>query len=102
MFISFTLFKLFNFFRHSNEWKVLSTLQKRPPLSNYFNRISARDTIQALNGSQDIQLLPIRADFLNIKPILKYNGLKNREQISTLSPLFNLTTSAIFHKSSTI
>jgi len=33
---------------------------------NYFCKSSARDTIQTLNGSQDIQLLPIGAAFSNI------------------------------------
>ena len=37
---------------------------------NYFYILSARNTIQILNGSQHIQLLPNGSAFSNIKPIL--------------------------------
>jgi len=44
---------------------------------NYFSILSARDTIQTLNRSQDIQLLPIVSAFLNIQPNFKYHSLRN-------------------------
>jgi len=39
---------------------------------NYFSILSAKDTIQTLNGSQNIQLLLNDAAFSNIQPTLKY------------------------------
>ena len=44
--------------------------------SNFFYIVSARDIIQILNGSQDIQLLRNVSAFSNIKPILKYDCFK--------------------------
>jgi len=44
---------------------------------NHFFILLSGDTIQNLNWSQDIQLLPIGAAFSNIKPILKYDSFKN-------------------------
>jgi len=44
---------------------------------NYSYILSARDTIQTLNGLQDIQLLPVGSASSNIKPILKYDSFKN-------------------------
>jgi len=42
---------------------------------NYFSILSARDTIQTLKCSQDIQLFPNGSAFSNINPILKYDSL---------------------------
>ena len=44
---------------------------------NYFYILSTRDTIQTLNGSHDIRLLPNGVAFSNIKPTLKYDSFKN-------------------------
>jgi len=51
---------------------------------NYFYIFSAGDTIQIWNGSQDIQLLPNGAAFLNIKPILKYDSFKNMNKFQLM------------------